>query len=126
MTATSSDSGTGFRRIVPMQRGAHDVDTTPVQRPRLVGVDATRGVALLGLYRKPRLGTPHHPVLQAIERQVPAQYFAGQRLYVIGAIHLFVSGCQHRTGRIGFEFGDHRSDRGQQAHAVAGSCVLPG
>ena len=51
MTATTRGSCTGYGRTVPMQRGAHDVDTTPVQvqRPRLVGVDATRGVALLGM-----------------------------------------------------------------------------
>ncbi len=51
MTATTRGSGTGYGRTVPMQRAAHDVDTTPVQvqRPRLVGVDATRGVALLGM-----------------------------------------------------------------------------
>ena len=59
MTTTSRDNGAGVGDTVPMQRvparhaptrrGAHAVETTPVQRPRLVGVDATRGVALLGM-----------------------------------------------------------------------------
>ena len=51
MTATTRGSGSGYGRTVPMQREAYDVDTTPVrvQRIRLVGVDATRGVALLGM-----------------------------------------------------------------------------
>ena len=51
MTATIHGSGSGYGRTVPVQREADDVDTTPVrvQRIRLVGVDATRGVALLGM-----------------------------------------------------------------------------
>ena len=64
MTTTSNDNDAGVGDTVPMQRvpmqrvamqrgamqrGAHAADTTPVHRPRLVGVDATRGVALLGM-----------------------------------------------------------------------------
>ena len=53
--STSRIDGVAPGSLVPMQRGAAAVGATPnrevppAARPRLVGVDATRGVALLGM-----------------------------------------------------------------------------
>jgi uncharacterized membrane protein len=100
MTATRG-SGTGYGRTVPMQREAHDVDTTPVrvQRTRLVGVDATRGVALLGMM------AVHALISWDDEGQPTAMYsLSAGRASAVFAVLAGV-GIAFLTGRRRVEFG---------------------